>query len=328
VRRRDFITLVGGAAAAWPLAARAQQNGVRRIGMLMVQGQDDADGQARKNAFLQALQHLGWTDGRNLRLDYRWCAGDPNLIRKGAAELAALVPDVILTSSAAAVGPLLQATRTVPVVFVLVADPIGAGFVKSLAHPGGNATGFTAVEYDIGSKWLELLKQVAPDVTRAAIIQDAGNSAGAGLFGAIQSAASRLGIGVAPIDVRDAAGTARALAVFASEPHGGIVITASPLAITRREELVALAAQYKLPAVYFTRSFVAAGGLVSYTPDVLDQYREAASYADRILKGAKPADLPIQQPNKFQLVINLKTAKTLGLTVSAPLLATADEVIE
>jgi putative ABC transport system substrate-binding protein len=327
MRRRDFIQGIA-AAAAWPLAASAQQGGVRRIGMLMVQGQDDADGQARNNAFLQALQHLGWTDGRNLHLDYRWCAGDSNLIRKGAAELAALAPDVILTSSAAAVGPLLQATRTVPVVFVLVADPVGAGFVKSLAHPGGNATGFTAVEYDFGSKLLELLKQVAPDVTRAAIVQDASISAGAGLFGAILSVASRLGIAVTPIDVRDAAGTERALAAFASEPHGGIVITASPLAITRREELVALAAQYKLPAVYFTRSFVAAGGLVSYTADVLDQYREAASYADRILKGAKPADLPIQQPNKFQLVINLKTAKTLGLTVPAPLLATADEVIE
>jgi putative ABC transport system substrate-binding protein len=327
MRRRDFIQGIA-ASSAWPVTARAQQGGVRRIGMLMVQGQDDPDGRARNNAFLQALQHLGWTDGRNLRLDYRWCSGDPNLIREGAAELAALAPDVILTSSAAAVGPLLQATRTVPVVFVLVADPVGAGFVKSLAHPGGNATGFTAVEYDIGGKWLALLKQVAPDVTRAAIIQDAGISAGAGLFSAIQSVASQLAINVTPIDVRDAAGPDRALGVFASEPHGGIVVTASPLAITRREQLVALAAQYKLPAVYFTRSFVAAGGLISYTPDVLDQYREAASYADRILKGARPADLPVQQPNKFQLVINLKAAKTLGLTVPAPLLATADEVIE
>ncbi len=301
---------------------------MRRIGMLMVQGQNDPDGQARNVAFLQALQQLGWTDGRNLHLDYRWSAGDPNLIRKGAAELAALAPDVIITSSAAAVGPLLQATRTVPVVFVLVADPVGAGFVKSLAHPGGNATGFTAVEYGIGGKWLELLKRIAPDVTRAAVIQDGGISAGAGLFGAIQSVASPLGVDVVPIDVRDSARIEPALATFTSSPHGGMVVTASPLAITRREQLVALAAQYKLPAVYFTRSFVAAGGLASYAPDVLDQYREAASYADRILKGANPADLPVQQPNKFQLAINLKTAKTLGLTVPAPLLATADEVIE
>jgi putative ABC transport system substrate-binding protein len=274
------------------------------------------------------LQHFGWTEGRNIRLDYRWTAGDPNLIHKGAAELAVLAPDLILTSSAAAVGPLLQATRSVPVVFVLVADPVGSGFVNSLAHPGGNATGFTAVEFSIGGKWLELLKQVAPDVTRAAIIQDAGISAGAGLFGAIQSVATPLGIDVMPIDVRDAAGIERALAAFASTPHGGLVITASPLAIVRREQLVALAARYRLPAVDFTRSFVAAGGLVSYTPDVLDQYREAASYADRILRGAKPADLPVQQPNKFQLVINLTTAKMLGLTVPATLLALADEVIE
>jgi putative tryptophan/tyrosine transport system substrate-binding protein len=328
MRRREFIGLLGGA-AAWPLAARAQQGErVRRIGMLMTQAQDDADGRARNEAFLQALQRLGWTDGGNLRLDYRWSAGDADNIRKYAAELAALAPDVIVTSGAAGVAPLLQATRVVPIVFVVVADPVGAGFVDSLAHPGGNATGFAAVEYSVGGKWLELLKEIAPGVTRAAVIQDPSISAGIGLFGAVQSAAASLDVEVTPVDVRDITETERTLAAFARVPNGGLVVTASAVAMGRRDLLVALAARHKLPAVYFSRSFITAGGLAAYTPDLLDQYRRAAGYVDRILKGEKPANLPVQQPTKYDLVINSKTAKTLGVTIPPRLLFTADEVIE
>ena len=329
MRRRDFITLLGGAAAAWPLAARAQQpERMRRVGMLMTQAQDDPNGRARNKAFLEALEKLGWSVGGNVRIEYRWSAGDAERIRKDAADLAALAPDVILTNGAAGVGPLLQATRTVPVVFVLVADPVGAGFVDSLAHPGGNATGFSALEYGLGGKWLELLKEIAPGVTRAAIVRDPAISAGIGLFGAIQSAAASLGVEVTPVDVRDITQIEHALAAFARVPKGGVVVTASALALSRRDPLIALAAQYKLPAVYFTRDFVTAGGLAAYSPDSLEQYRRAAGYVDRILKGEKPADLPVQAPTKYELVINLKTAKALGLEVPPTLLARADEVIE
>jgi putative ABC transport system substrate-binding protein len=328
VKRREFITFICGA-AVWPLAARAQQaDRMRRIGVLMMQGPTDPEGRGRNEVFIQELQRLGWTDGRNVNIDYRWTAGDAERIRKDAAELAGLMPDAILTSSAAGVEPLLQVTRAVPVVFVLVADPVGAGFVRGLAHPGGNATGFTAVEYAFGGKHVELLKEIAPRVTRAAVIRDPATSAGMGLFGAIQSAASSLSVEVVPVDVRDAAEIERAIGAFARGPNNGLIVTASALALGHRDFIVALATRYKLPAVYFARPFITAGGLVSYSPDIPDQYRRAAGYVDRILKGEKPADLPVQAPTKYDLVINLKTAKALGLEVPLSLLARADEVIE
>jgi putative ABC transport system substrate-binding protein len=329
LRRRDFITLLSGTAAVWPLVARAQQpERMRRIGVLMTQAADDPEGQARNAAFLQGLRPLGWTIGRNVRIDYRWAAGDAERIRQNAAELAALIPDVILTSGAAGVTPLLQATHGVPIVFVLVADPVGAGFVESLARPGGNATGFTALEYGFGGKWLELLKEIAPGVTRAVVIRDPAISAGIGLFGAIQSAAPSVGVEVSPVNVRDAGEIERMIAAFARASNGGLIVTASALAFVHRDLIVTLAAKHKLPAVHFERSFVTAGGLIAYGPDNLDQYRRAAGYVDRILKGEKPADLPVQNPTKFELVINLKTAKALGLTTPPSLLAVADEVIE
>ena len=328
MKRRAFITLFGGA-AAWPIATLAQQSErTRRVGMLMTQAQDDPNGRARNKAFLEALEELGWSIGGNVRIEYRWSAGDAERIRKDAADLAALAPNVILTNGAAGVAPLLQATRTVPVVFVLVADPVGAGFVDSLAHPGGNATGFSALEYGLGGKWLELLKEIAPGVTRAAIVRDPAISAGIGLFGAIQSAAASLGVEVTPVDVRDITQIEHALAAFARVPKGGVVVTASALALSRRDPLIALAAQHKLPAIYFTRDFVTAGGLAGYSPDTLEQYRRAAGYVDRILKGEKPADLPVQAPTKYELLINLKTAKALGIDISPTVLARADEVIE
>ena len=329
MRRREFITFLGGAAAGWPFAARAQQpERLRRIGVLSPLAADDPQAQARLTAFLQGLAQLGWTVERNVRIDYRWSAGNDANTRKYAAELATLAPDVILTSGAAAVAPLLQATRSVPIVFVIVPDPVGAGFVDSLARPGGNATGFTAVEYGFSGKWLELLKQIAPAMTRAAVIRDPAITAGIGMFGAIQSAAPSLGVEVSPINVRDAAEIERAIAGFARAPNGGLIVTASALAAVHRDLIITLAARHKLPAVYYERFFVAAGGLVSYGPDYVDQYRRAAAYVDRILKGAKPADLPVQAPTKYELVINLKTAKALGLTVPPILLARADEVIE
>jgi putative ABC transport system substrate-binding protein len=329
MRRRDFIARLGGAAAAWPLAARAQQpERMRRIGMLMALARDDPEGRARNEAFVQALQQFGWVDGRNVHIDYHWSTGDAQRIRKDASELVGLTPDVILTNGAAGVAPLLELTQNVPVVFVLVADPVGAGFVSSLAHPGGNATGFAAVEYNIGGKWLELLKEIAPAVTRVAVIRDPAVSAGIGLFGAIQSAAVSLGVETIPVDVRDAAGIDGAIAAFAGRSNGGILVTASAQAIAHRELIVGLATRYKLPSICFTPSFVTAGGLSSYSTDVLDQYRRAAAYIDRILKGEKPADLPVQVPTKYELYINLKTAKALGLTVPSSLLATADKVIE
>ena len=329
IGRREFITLLGGAAAAWPLVARGQQaERVRRIGVLHFQAADDPEQQARLAAFRLGLQQLGWTDGRNVRIDFRWSAGNAADTRRFVAELVALAPDVILTSGAAAVAPLLQATRSVPIVFVLVADPVGAGFVDSMARPGGNATGFTALEYSFGGKWLQLLKEVAPGVTRAAVIRDPTNSAGMGLFGAIQSAAASVGVVLSPVNVRDASEMERAIAAFARASNCGLILTPNSLAFVHRNLIVTLAARHKLPAVYFNRVFIAAGGLASYGPDNIDQYRRAAGYVDRILKGEKPSDLPVQAPTKYETVINLKTARALGLEVPPSLLARADEVIE
>ena len=301
---------------------------MRRIGVLLPAAADDAEFQARVGAFLQALALLGWTIGRNVRIDTRWATANAAEIRRHAAELAALAPDVILAHGAATVGPLLQATRTVPIVFPVVADPVGAGFVDSLARPGGNATGFMHFEYSMGGKWLELLKQIAPGVTRAAVLRDPAIAAGTGQFGAIQAVAPSLGVEVNPVNVRDAGEIERAVAAFARSPNGGLIVTASALAMLHRDLIITLAARHKLPAVYYERFFVAAGGLISYGPDLIDQYRRAAGYVDRILKGEKPADLPVQAPTKYETVINLKTAKALGLDVPPTVLARADEVIE
>jgi len=327
--RRDFITLLGGATIAWPLAARAQQpERMRRVGVLMNLGSDDAEAQARNAAFLQGLQELGWTVGRNVRIEYRWGAGDAELFRRHASELVALAPDVILAGGGAVVPSLLQATRTVPIVFTGTPDPVGAGFVESLARPGGNATGFTIYEYGISGKWLELLKEIAPHVTRAAVIRDPAIAAGLGSWGAIQSVAPSLGVELRPLGVRDAGEIERVVTAFARSSNGGLIVTGSALAIVHRELIATLAARHRLPAVYPLRLFVTVGGLISYGPDSIDPYRLAAGYVDRILKGEKAADLPVQAPTKYELVINLPTAKALGLEVPATLIARADEVIE
>ena len=329
LKRREFITLLGGAAVAWPLAARAQSaDRMRRIGVLMSTTADDPEGQARIAAFQQGLQQFGWAIGHNVRIDSRWPAGDPERFRRYAAELVALSPDVILATGSAAAAPLLQATRTVPIVFVIVPDPVGAGFVNNLARPGGNATGFIQFEYGISGKWLELLKQIAPGVTRAAILRDPAISAGIGQFGAIQAVAPSLGVEASPVNVRDPDEIERAVADFARSPNGGLIITGSALAVVHRHLIITLAAKHQLPAIYFQRTLVADGGLISYGADLLDQYRRAAGYVDRILKGEKPADLPVQRPTKYQMVINLKTAKALGLEIPSSVLAIADEVIE
>jgi len=326
--RRALITLLGGA-VAWPLVARAQQpEWMRRIGVLNSLAADDPEGQVRLKAFQQVLQQLGWTDGRNVQIDVRWPAGNPDRIRSYAAELVALAPDVILATGAATVGPLLQVTRAVPIVFTLVVDPVGAGYVDGLARPGGNATGFVNFEYGVSAKWLELLKQIAPGVTRVAVIRDPAISAGLGLLGAIQSVSPSVGVEVSPIDVRDAAEIERAVTVFARAPNGGLLVTGSALAVVHRDLIIALAARHKLPAIYFERFFVTGGGLVSYGPNFTDQFRSAAAYVARILKGEKAAELPVQAPVKYELAINLKTAKALGLDVPQSLLARADEVIE
>jgi putative ABC transport system substrate-binding protein len=328
MRRRAFISLLGGAAAAWPLAARAQQGErMRRIGVLVPQDQDSPVAQARIAALLQELQRLGWT-GRNVRIDIRWAGAEVENIRKHAAELAALAPDVILANGSVVVTPLLQATRTVPIVFVVVPDPVGAGFVDSLARPGGNATGFVQFEYGLSGKWLELLKEVAPRLTRAAVLRDAAIPSGTGQFGAIQSVAPSVGLEVSPVNIRDASEIERAVGAFARSANGGLIVTGSALAQLHRNLIITLAARYKLPAIYFERFFVTAGGLISYGPDLVDQYRRAGDYVDRILKGEKPADLPVQAPTKYETVINLKTAKALGLEIPQTVLARADEVIE
>jgi putative ABC transport system substrate-binding protein len=329
VRRREFITLLGGAVMACPLAARAQQAGpVRRIGVLFPGAADDPEGQARIAAFLQGLRQLGWTDGRNVRFDYSWGMGDADRIRKHAVELVALAPDVILTTGTATLGSLLQATRALPIVFVQVTDPVGGGFVSSMARPGGNATGFTALEYGTSGKWLELLKQIAPGLTRVAVIRNPAISSGSGQFGAIQAVAPLLGIEVSPIDVRDAGEIERAVTEFARGSNGGLILTANAAGFRHRDLIIALAARHRLPAVYPYHLFATDGGLMSYGIDLLGPYRQAAVYVDRILKGEKPADLPVQAPTKYELVINLKTARSLGIEVPAGLSARADEVIE
>jgi putative ABC transport system substrate-binding protein len=329
MRRREFITLLGGAAVGWPLAALAQQaDRTRRVGVLVPWALDDPIGHARIAAFRQGLAQLSWIDGRNLHVETRRVAGNADSVRRSMAEFIALAPDVILATGSLTVGPLLQATSTIPIVFAIVPDPVGAGFVDSLARPGGNATGFTSFEYGIAAKWLELLKEIAPSVKRAGIVRDATITAGIGQFGAIQSSAPTLGVEVSPINFRDARELEGDLAAFARSANAGLIVTGSALAFVHRGLIVTLAARHKLPAVYFERYFVAAGGLISYGPDFIDQYRRAAAYVDRILKGEKPADLPVQAPTKFELVINLKTAKALGLTIPPALLARADEVIE
>jgi putative ABC transport system substrate-binding protein len=329
IRRREFITLLGGAAAAWPLAARAQPGErMRRIGILLPAAADDLEFQTRVGAFLQALALLGWTIGRNVRIDTRWAGANAGDIRRHAAELAALAPDVILANGGSTVGPLLQVTRTVPVVFVQVTDPVGAGFVDNLARPDGNATGFMTVEYGMSGKWLELLKQIAPGVTRAAVLREPGNAAGIGQLAAIQSVAPSFGVELSPIGVGQVDEIERGITTFASASNGGLIVLPSGLAINHRGQIIMLAARHRLPAVYPTRPFVTDGGLISYGPGPLDPYRQAASYIDRILKGAKPADLPVQVPTKYDLVVNLKTATGLGLAVPPSLLARADEVIE
>jgi putative tryptophan/tyrosine transport system substrate-binding protein len=328
LKRRDFITLLASAAAAWPLVARAQQpERMRRIGVLSGLARDDQDNDVRLAAFRQRLQQLGWTDGDNVRIDYRFAAGNPENYRKYAAELVALAPDVILAPGGS-LAPMLQATRTVPIVFTFAADPVGSGFVESLSRPGDNATGFLQFEYDLCAKWAELLKEIAPGVTRAAVLRDLGSPTGIGQFAVIQSVARSVGVEVSPINLRDTGETERAVTAFARSSNGGLIVAASVLASVQRNLIVELAARYRLPAVYFDRLYVASGGLISYGADFADQYRRAAGYVDRILKGEKPADLPVQAPTKYEMVINLKTAKSLGLTAPPTLLARADEVIE
>ena len=329
MRRREFITVLGGATAAWPLAARAQQpERVRRIGILLATAADDAEFQAWVGAFLQALALLGWTIGRNVRIDTRWATANAVEIRRHAAELAALAPDVILAHGASTVGPLLQATRTVPIVSPVFGDPVGAGFVDSLARPGGNVTGFVVFEYGMAVKWLELLKETVPSVTRAAVLRDPSQGSGTSQFAAIQAVAPSLRVEVNPLNLRDPAEIERAVAAFARSPNGGLIVTAGATSIRDRGLIVKLAERYKLPTVYYERIFVTAGGLISYGADYVEQYRRAAGYVDRILKGEKPADLPVQMPTKYELVINRKTAQALGLTIPSSLLARADEVIE
>jgi len=329
MRRRELITILG-VAAMWPLVARAQQSDrVRRIGILMAASADDPEFQSRLAALREGLQELGWSDGRNVQFDTRWTTTEPDDLRKHAAELAALAPDVILAGSGTTtIAPLLQATRTVPIVFVLVIDPVGAGFVNSLARPGGNATGFTTFEYSMSGKWLELLKEIMPGVTRAAVLRDPNIASGIGQFAAIQALAPALGVDLSAIDVRDAGEIQRTITAFARSSSGGLIVTASPLAVRHRDLIIALAARLRLPAIYPQRLFVNDGGLICYGPDFLTQYRQAAGYVDRILKGEKPADMPVQAPTKYELVINLKSAKANGLIVPPSLLSRADEVIE
>jgi ABC-type uncharacterized transport system substrate-binding protein len=328
MKRREFITMLGGA-AAWPLAARAQQGErVRRIGVLMILAADDAESSARVAALTQGLQQSGWTAGRNVQIEYRWGADSGAHTRILAAELVALAPDVILTVGVPALAAMKQVTSTVPIVFVNIVDPVGAGFVESLARPGGNATGFTSFEYGISAKWLELLKQVAPGVTRVAVLRDAAISSGIGQFAVIQGAAPSFGVELRPIDVGEAGEIERAVTAFARASNGGLIVTSSPSTAAHRVPIVALATRHRLPAVYSFRYFATSGGLMSYGPDTTDPFRRAAGYIDRILRGEKPADLPVQAPTKYELVINLKTAKALGLEIPPTLLARADEVIE
>jgi putative tryptophan/tyrosine transport system substrate-binding protein len=326
MRRREFITLLSGTTAIWPIASWAQQRGqVARIGVLMSTAANDPEGQARITEFRQALQKLAWTEGQNLRIDVRWAGGDAALDRKFATELAALAPDVILATASQTVAALQAVTQTVPIVFAHAVDPVGAGFVNSLARPGGNATGFVLFEY---GKWLELLKEIAPKVTRVAVLRDPTMAAGIGQLGAIQSVAPSLGVELTAVNVREPGEIEGAISAFAQSPNGGLIVTAAPLAMARRDLIVTLAARHKLCAIYNLRAYVTAGGLISYGTDIPDLYRRAAGYIDRVLKGDKPSDLPVQAPTKFETVINIKTAKALGITMPASLLTRADEVIE
>jgi ABC-type uncharacterized transport system substrate-binding protein len=327
--RREFITLLGGAAAAWPSAVRAQQaDRMRRIGVLLPAAADDLQYQTWVGAFLQGLGQTGWLIGRNVRIDTHWATTNTAAVRRHAAELIAIAPDVILAHGDSTVGPLLQATHTVPIVFVLVSDPVASGYVDNLARPGGNVTGFMTYEFSLGGKWLELLKEIAPHVKRAAVLRDPAIASGIGQLAAIQGVAPALGMELLPVGVRDASEIERAVAAFVRSPNGGLIVTPSGLVLVHRNLIITLATRYKLPTVYTDRTFVAAGGLASYGPDRTDQYRQAAGYVDRILKGEKPADLPVQVPTKYELVVNLKTAKGLGLEIPATVLARADEVIE
>ena len=329
MRRREFITLLGGAAAAWPLAARAQQRErMRRVGVLMHLAADDPEGQSRVAAFLQGLQEAGWAVGRNVNIDVRWAAGEADRYRRYAMEIVALRPDVILTSASPSIRAMQQATRTVPIVFVLVPDAVGTGIVDSLSRPGGNSTGFTSTELGMSVKWLELLKEIAPKMTRAAVLRDPADATAIGQFGAVKGAAPSFGVEISPIGVGSAEEIERGITAFAREPNGGLIVLPLPMTVIHRNLIIKLAAQHRLPNVYNSRFFAAEGGLVSYGADVLDQYRRTASYVDRILKGEKPGDLPVQAPTKYELAINLKTAKVLGLEIPATVLARADEVIE
>ncbi|MGA8967607.1 MAG: ABC transporter substrate-binding protein [Pseudolabrys sp.] len=329
MRRRDFIKLFAGSAAMWPLAAHTQQiERIRRIGVLLPATANDMKFQTQLQAFEQELQRLGWTTGRNVQFETRWATANSAEIRRHAAELAALKPDVILAYGSSTLGPMQQATRTIPIVFPVAGDPVAAGFVDSLARPGGNITGFAIFEYSIGAKWLELLKQIVPRLTRAAVLQQSGVAGVLAQFGAVQSAAPSFGVEVKPMNVRDAATIEAAIASFVQEQNGGMIVTGGALPQRHRDLIIAQVARHKLPTVYFDRSFVAAGGLISYGANETDQFRRAASYVDRILRGEKPADLPVQAPTKYELVINLKTAKALGIELSPTLLARADEVIE
>jgi putative ABC transport system substrate-binding protein len=329
MRRREFITVLAGAATLSITGAHAQQpERMRRIGVLLPAAEDDAEYRSRVAGFLQRLGELGWTDGRNVKIEDRWSAGNPEISRRHAAELLALAPDVILANGSQILGPLQQATRAVPIVFVAVVDPVGAGYVATLSRPGGNITGFTNFEYSLTAKWLELLKEIAPGVTRAAVLRDPAVASGSGQFGVIQAMASLLQVEVSPIDPREAPEIERAVTAFASKPNGCLIITPTVFSTTHHELIISLAARHRLPAIYPFGYFVHYGGLVSYGPDIMDQYRRAAGYVDRILKGEKPADLPVQAPVKYELVINLKTAKALGIDIPATVRARADEVIE
>jgi putative tryptophan/tyrosine transport system substrate-binding protein len=328
MQRREFIMLMGGAAAAWPLAARGQQpERARRIGALYSLTEDDPESAARRAAFEQAIKELGWTSGGNLRIDYRWSGNDPELIRKFTAELIALAPDVIVASGSVVVPPMVRATRDVPIVFLQVIDPVGSGLIASMAHPGGNVTGFTQFEYSLAGKWLELLKEIAPNVSRVAVLRDATRGPGIGQFAVIQAMAPPHRVELTPINAGDPAEMERGIAAFARIPDAGLVVTVGGTAV-RRDVIVAAAAKYRLPAIYPYRYFAVDGGLISYGPDTIEPYKRAARYVDRIFKGEKPADLPAQAPTKYQMAINLKTAKALGLTVPPSLLARADELIE
>jgi ABC-type uncharacterized transport system substrate-binding protein len=328
VRRRDFTNLLGGA-LVWPLSALAQQaDRVRRIGVLMTLGADDPIAKARVAAFIERLHQLGWREGANLEIDIRWDVHDPDRRRRDVSELVAVAPDVILATSSITVGPLLQASRSLPIVFVIVPDPVGAGFVETLARPGGNATGFLQFEYSLSGKWLELLEEIAPGITRVAVLRDPSLTAGVAQFAGMQGVAPSLRIELIPLNVGDAAGIERAIASFAHSANAGLIVTSGPVTAVHRDLIIKLASRYRLPAVYYERFLAAAGGLISYGPDFVDQYRRGAGYVDRILRGEKPADLPVQAPTKYELVINVKTAKALGLTIPSALFARADEVIE